>query len=56
VGNAGLALAFENQCRGILPDGEKAHRKLVGQFISRSDAQNYLVLGDPAVYPRMSDD
>lgn len=56
VGNAGLAIAFENQCRGILSDGEEDHRKLVGQFISRSDAQNYLVLGDPAVYPRMSDD
>lgn len=56
VGNAGLASAFDLQRRGNLPDTPEYRRKLVRSFITRSDAQNYLVLGDPAVYPRMSDD
>jgi hypothetical protein len=53
VGNAQLATAFDRQKRGTLPDSPAAFGKLVRAFITRSDAQNYLVLGDPAVYPRM---
>ena len=53
VGNAQLAMTFDRQKRGTLPDNPAAYRKLVRAFITRSDAQNYLVLGDPAVYPRM---
>jgi hypothetical protein len=56
VGNAGLANAFDQQRRGNLPDRPEYMRRLVRSFITRSDAQNYIVLGDPAVYPRMSDD
>ena len=53
VGNAHLAVAFDRQKRGTLPDNPEAYGKLVRAFITRSDAQNYLVLGDPAVYLRM---
>lgn len=54
MGNAGLALAFDRQRRGTLPDTPEFQSRLVRSFITRSDAQNYVVLGDPAVYPRMS--
>jgi hypothetical protein len=54
LGNAGLATAFDRQQRGKLPEGPTDRQRLVRAFIARSDAQNYLVLGDPAVYPRMS--
>jgi len=53
VGNAQLAITFDRQKRGTLPDNPKAYGKLVRAFITRSDAQNYLIMGDPAVYPRM---
>jgi hypothetical protein len=56
VGSIGLADAFDRQQRGRLPDTPEYRRKLVRDFVTRSDAQNYVVLGDPAVYPRMSDD
>jgi hypothetical protein len=56
VGNSYLATAFDRQKRGRLPDRPDIYRKLVSAFITRSDAQNYLLMGDPAVYPRMSAD
>jgi hypothetical protein len=54
IGNAGLAIAFDRQQRGTLREGAADRQRLARAFIARSDAQNYLVLGDPAVYPRMS--
>lgn len=55
--NIHLVDFFEKQRRGIsLSDTPEQNRKLVNAFITRSDAQNYMVLGDPAVYPNMSTD
>jgi hypothetical protein len=54
-GNALMASMYDRQKEGTFPDRPDARRRLVQAFITRSDAQNYMVLGDPAVYVRMSD-
>jgi hypothetical protein len=55
IGNAMLATTRDRQERGILPETDQVRARLVEAFITRSDAQNYLVLGDPAVYVRIED-
>lgn len=52
IGNAGLANAVDRRQRGV-PEDAADQRLLARAFIARSDAQNYIVLGDPAAYPRM---
>lgn len=53
IGNALMASTFERQQQGKLPATDALRRRLVDAFITRSDAQNYMVLGDPAVYVRI---
>jgi hypothetical protein len=53
VGNQVLATDFDRQRRGTLPDDPRTYSRLAQAFITRSDAQNYLVLGDPAACVRM---
>lgn len=55
IGNAQMASTFDRQKRGRLPDRPDVLEAIVRAFITRSDAQNYLVFGDPAVGLRMSD-
>ena len=55
AGNATLASIFDQQQRGPLPERPTFYRTLVKAFIMRSDAQNHLLFGDPAVYVRMED-
>jgi hypothetical protein len=55
AGNATLANIFDQQRRGPLPERPTFYRTLVKAFITRSDAQNQLLFGDPAVYLRMED-
>jgi len=55
VGNAELASIFDRQRRPTPPDAAELRRGLVSTFITRSDAQNYMLLGDPAVYVRIDD-
>ena len=55
-GNYTLSIAVAQAGDDSLSDLPEDRRKLMREWIARSDAQNYVVLGDPAVYPRMSDD
>jgi hypothetical protein len=55
AGNAYLSSAWERQQHGTLPDTVDFKRKLVNAFVVRSDAQNYLLFGDPAVHVLMDD-
>lgn len=50
--NAFLTNTYDRMQRGkpLPPDFDK---KLVNQFITRSDAQNYMILGDPAAHLRI---
>ncbi len=45
--NAFLTNTYDRMQRGKQMPSE-FHKKLVNQFITRSDAQNYMILGDPA--------
>ncbi|HEX2103971.1 MAG TPA: hypothetical protein VHF51_09995 [Solirubrobacteraceae bacterium] len=53
IGNAQMASTFDRHQRGLLPDDPHVLDRLVDTFIWRTDAQNYLVFGDPAVHVRM---
>ena len=50
IGNAQMASAHDRLQRGTLPDDPETLQALVQAFVTRSDAQNYLILGDPAAY------
>jgi hypothetical protein len=53
-GNHRIATMADAVQRGALPSPEQ-QRMLVDAWILRNDAQNYIVLGDPATYPHMDD-
>jgi hypothetical protein len=54
VSNAHLSNVFDRMERGKLTLTDQNRPALASAFITRSDAQNYLVLGDPAARLRVS--
>jgi hypothetical protein len=54
--NAVLTGAYDRLMRGRAKATPEFGRKLADTFIMRSDAQNYLVFGDPAARLRIADD
>jgi hypothetical protein len=56
VCNAQLTTTFDRLQRGKLKPVGEFHSRLASLFITRSDAQNYMVFGDPAVQIRISDE
>jgi hypothetical protein len=53
VCNALLANTFDRMQRGLVQRDEKFRDSLINTFITRSDAQNYMIFGDPAVSLRI---
>ena len=53
ISNALLTSAYDRQQRGTLKWTPETSRRFVDQWILRSDAQNYMVLGDPAARLRI---
>ena len=51
--NAELTLTFDRMVRGRLEVTPALHKRLANTFIFRSDAQNYMVFGDPAAHARI---
>lgn len=51
--NAELTLTFDRMMRRRLEITPALHKRLANTFIFRSDAQNYMVFGDPAVSLRI---
>jgi hypothetical protein len=54
IGNALLTSTFDRLQRGRIKVTPEFHARLVDAFITRNDAQNYFIFGDPAVSLRMS--
>ena len=52
--NAFLTNIYDRMQRGKLQVTPEFQKKFVNHFITRSDAQNYMVLGDPAARLRIS--
>jgi hypothetical protein len=55
IANALLTTAYDRQRRGTLTWTPDSSRRFVDSWIVRSDAQNYLVFGDPAARLRIPD-
>jgi hypothetical protein len=55
IGNAILASYLDRMQRNMVKKSRETRRHLVDQVIRRSDAQNYMVFGDPAARVRISD-
>ncbi len=55
LGNAVLTTTFDRIKRGKLTPGPEMNERLASAFIQRSDAQNYMVFGDPAARLRIPD-
>lgn len=53
--NARLTEVLEKKALGIYEDTPATRQKLATDFILRSDAQNYMVFGDPGAQVRISD-
>jgi len=51
--NAELTMTFDRMMRQRLEVTPALHKRLANTFVFRSDAQNYLVFGDPAVSLRI---
>jgi hypothetical protein len=51
--NAQLTATYDRIQRGSYPQADNFKVRLANLFITRSDAQNYMILGDPAVQLRM---
>jgi hypothetical protein len=56
IGNALLTSTVDRLQRGKIQITPEFHARLVDAFITRNDAQNYFVFGDPAVRLRISTD
>jgi Peptidase family C25 len=56
IGNALLTSTFDRLQRGKIQMTPEFHTRLVDAFITRSDAQNYFIFGDPGVRLRISED
>lgn len=55
LGNAILSSTYDRLKRGKLKETDELKSRLASTFIWRSDAQNYMILGDPAVRLRISE-
>jgi hypothetical protein len=55
IANALLTTVYDRQRRGTLAWTPESSRRFVDNWIARSDAQNYLVFGDPAARLRIPD-
>lgn len=55
VTNAILSNVLDRMKRGTLEDTPEFQQRLSDTFITRSDAQNYMILGDPAARIRIPD-
>ena len=55
VANQLLMIYYDRQRRGALDLSPDASRRLVDNWIFRSDAQNYMIFGDPAARLRVPD-
>ncbi len=55
IANALLTTVYDRQRRGTLTWTPESSRRFVDNWIVRSDAQNYLVFGDPAARLRIPD-
>jgi len=53
IANAQLTNTYDRLQRGKLKRTAEFKTRLASLFITRSDAQNYMVFGDPAVQPRI---